>query len=302
MALRPSVNVQIATEAQLKTLDGVDVSKASRLIKTRTEIGYLTDKTYTECTGLPLPGVQQLAFDGFINFEQVVTKKEVMPEVDNQLKPAFQSLKQEIMDNLGNKQQQLDKLQEMEFENKELGMTNKVAQEKIIETQTKMMEILQSIRTVVKKIQPENSEKFLEVINKWRTTHAPNNLFNEQSGGKTASTPKFNEGSFFKDYSAISQFNMEKENKEAKEGEKNISRSNESRTTSRGRQRTKKVGNTTSKNSHKSGVRNGSVKRTVKQDSSSSESNDRDYSKSSSSDSSRSRTRSPRIPKMTIFD
>ncbi|CAC5415620.1 unnamed protein product [Mytilus coruscus] len=68
-----------------------------------------------------------------------------MSAVDNQLKPAIQSLKTEIMDNLDTKQQQLNKLQEMQLENKELGITNKVAQEKILDTQDKMMEMLQSI-------------------------------------------------------------------------------------------------------------------------------------------------------------
>ncbi|CAC5409271.1 unnamed protein product [Mytilus coruscus] len=210
-----------------------------------------------------------------------------MSAVDNQLKPAIQSLKTEIMDNLDTKQQQLNKLQEMQLENKELGITNKVAQEKILDTQDKMMEMLQSIiqkqkstpqqlnivthddlktlRTEIKEIsqtaQLKTSDNFSKQFKKegteWKTDIARQlNEHKEQLMQSTSDNIQQLQDTI------ILQI------------KKDLAKINDNYITLEGT-----VNTLTNK-----------------------QSNDRDQSKSSSSESSRSRSRSPQVPKMTIFD
>ena len=97
---RPTVHVQIATEAQFKTLEGIDQSKARRLVKKRVDEGCLTLETYAECTGLSLEEVKDLVSQDVINFEEIVTKRELASEVQQQIQPVIIDLKQEIIENL----------------------------------------------------------------------------------------------------------------------------------------------------------------------------------------------------------
>ena len=48
---RRPINIQTATDAQLKSIDGIYQSKSRRLIKKRDEKGILLKKDFVECTG-----------------------------------------------------------------------------------------------------------------------------------------------------------------------------------------------------------------------------------------------------------
>jgi hypothetical protein len=57
---RKPINIQTATDAQLKSIDGIYQSKSRRLIKKRDEKGILLKEDFVECTGVSMEEIEEL--------------------------------------------------------------------------------------------------------------------------------------------------------------------------------------------------------------------------------------------------
>ena len=60
MAQRRPINLQTATDAQLKTIDRIDQSKSRILIRKRDEKGILLKEDFVECTGVSMEEVEEI--------------------------------------------------------------------------------------------------------------------------------------------------------------------------------------------------------------------------------------------------
>jgi DNA uptake protein ComE-like DNA-binding protein len=60
MAQRRTINLQTATDAQLKTIDIIDQSKSRGLIRKRDEKGILLKADFVECTGVSMEEVEEI--------------------------------------------------------------------------------------------------------------------------------------------------------------------------------------------------------------------------------------------------
>ena len=69
-----AINLHIATEAALKTITGIDVSKAKRIVNMRKEKGILTMEDLVSATELDENHFRQLIDDGIITLEKYITE------------------------------------------------------------------------------------------------------------------------------------------------------------------------------------------------------------------------------------
>jgi len=60
LAQRRPINLQTATDAQLKTIDSIDQSKSRRLIRKGDEKGILLKEDFVECTGVSMEEVEEI--------------------------------------------------------------------------------------------------------------------------------------------------------------------------------------------------------------------------------------------------
>jgi hypothetical protein len=93
MAERRPINLQTATDAQLKSIDSIDQSKSRRLIWKRDEKGILLKEDFMECTGVSMEEVEELISQNVVDFDPFVTIKELADEIKTQLEPFLRSVK-----------------------------------------------------------------------------------------------------------------------------------------------------------------------------------------------------------------
>jgi hypothetical protein len=93
MAERRPINLQTATDAQLKSIDSIDQSKSRRLIWKRDEKGILLKEDFMECTGVSMEEVEELISQNVVAFDPFVTIKELADEIKTQLEPFLRSVK-----------------------------------------------------------------------------------------------------------------------------------------------------------------------------------------------------------------
>ena len=77
MAQRRPINLQIATDAQFKSINSIDQSKSRRLIRKSDEKGILLKEDFVECTGVSMEEVEELISQNVEDFDPVVTKKRI---------------------------------------------------------------------------------------------------------------------------------------------------------------------------------------------------------------------------------
>jgi hypothetical protein len=90
---RRPINIQTATDAQLKSIDGIYQSKSRRLIKKRDEKGILLKEDFVECTGVSMEEIEELISQKVVDFDPFVTKKELADEIKTQLEPFLRAVK-----------------------------------------------------------------------------------------------------------------------------------------------------------------------------------------------------------------
>jgi hypothetical protein len=93
MAERRPINLQTATDAQLKCIDSIDQSKTRRLIRKRDEKGILLKEDFMECTCVSMEEVEELTSQNVVDFDPFVTIKELADEIKTQLEPFLRSVK-----------------------------------------------------------------------------------------------------------------------------------------------------------------------------------------------------------------
>ena len=153
---RRPINIQTATDAQLKSIDGIYQSKSRRLIKKRDEKGILLKEDFVECTGVSMEEIEKLISQNVEDFDPVVTKKELADEIKTQLEPFLRSVKLEPF---------LRSVKETQIELQE-------AQTKIMEALSVIKQALQSNENLVTQIDLQNLKKEL-------STELKNELVNE---------------------------------------------------------------------------------------------------------------------------
>ena len=94
MDQRRPINLQIATDAQLKSINSIDQSKLRKLIRKRDEKGIFLKEDFVECTGASMQEVEELISQNVVNFDPIVTKKELADEIKTQLEPTLRSVKE----------------------------------------------------------------------------------------------------------------------------------------------------------------------------------------------------------------
>lgn len=169
MAKRRPINLQIATDAQFKSINNIDQSKSRRLIRKRDEKGLLLKEDCVECKGLSMEEVEELITQNMVDFDPVITKKELVDEIKTQLEPTLRSVKDtqielqeaqiKIMEALSVTQQA--------SQNKETFITQidlqKLKQELSTEFNNKLVEEIKSIKTTHSKLQ-ESQVKIMEAL------------------------------------------------------------------------------------------------------------------------------------------
>ena len=74
MAERRPINLQFATDAQLRSVNSIYQSKSRRLIRKRDEKGILLKEDFVECTGALMEEVIELISQNVVDFDPIVTK------------------------------------------------------------------------------------------------------------------------------------------------------------------------------------------------------------------------------------
>ena len=75
MAQRRPINLQFATDAQLRSINSIDQSKSRRLIRKRDEKGILLKEDVVECTGASMREVEEWISQNVVDFDPIVTKR-----------------------------------------------------------------------------------------------------------------------------------------------------------------------------------------------------------------------------------
>ena len=75
MVQRRSINLQIATDAQFKSINSIDKSKPRRLIRKRDERGTLLKEDFVEWTVVSMEEVEDLISQNVVDFDPIVTRK-----------------------------------------------------------------------------------------------------------------------------------------------------------------------------------------------------------------------------------
>ena len=94
MAQRRPINLQIASDAQFKSINSIDQSKSRRLVRKRDEQGILLKEDFVECTGLSMNEVEELISQNVVDFDPIITKRELVDEIKTQLEPTLRSVKE----------------------------------------------------------------------------------------------------------------------------------------------------------------------------------------------------------------
>ena len=85
MAQRIPINLQFATDAQFRSINRIYQSKSRRLIRKRDEEGILLKEDFVECTGASMEEFEELISQNVVDFDPIVTKKELADEIKNNL-------------------------------------------------------------------------------------------------------------------------------------------------------------------------------------------------------------------------
>jgi hypothetical protein len=94
MAQRRPINLQFATDAQLRSINSIDQSKSRRVIRKRDEKGILLKEDFVECTFALMEEVEELISQNVVDFDPIVTKKELADEIKTQLQPTLRLVKE----------------------------------------------------------------------------------------------------------------------------------------------------------------------------------------------------------------
>jgi len=94
MAQRKQINLQIASDAQFKSINSIGQSKSRRLIRKRDEKGILLKEDFVECTGLSMNEVEELISQNVVDFDPIITKGEFVDEIKTKLEPILRSVKE----------------------------------------------------------------------------------------------------------------------------------------------------------------------------------------------------------------
>ena len=94
MAQRRPINLQFATDAQFRSINSIDQSKSRRLIRKRDEKGILLKEDFVECTSALMEEVEELISQNVVDFDPIITKKELADEIKTQLEPTLRSVKE----------------------------------------------------------------------------------------------------------------------------------------------------------------------------------------------------------------
>ena len=169
MAQRRPINLQIATDAQFKAINSIDQSKLRRLIRKRDEKGLLSKEDCVECTGLSMEEVEELITQNMVDFDPVITKKELVDEIKTQLEPTLRSVKDtqiELQEAQIKIMEALSVIQQAS-QNKETFITQidlqKLKQELSTEFNNKLVEEIKSVKTTQSKLQ-ESQVKIMEAL------------------------------------------------------------------------------------------------------------------------------------------
>lgn len=75
MAQQRPINLQIATDAQFKSINSIDQSKSRRLIRKRDEKGILLKEDFVECTGISMKEMEELISQNMVDLIQLSQKE-----------------------------------------------------------------------------------------------------------------------------------------------------------------------------------------------------------------------------------